>query len=117
VRRAGRCAPNPSSGNLHPTEGYVLLGRVRGSAKRRGFSTTRRCSTASSWRAIARRRYFERLMRAISGRSIPRRLASVHWREAWKYGERAFRYCQHDVGHAIAPSASRRRRSAGRRWC
>jgi nitroreductase len=28
-------------------------------------------------------------------------LSSVYWREAWKYGERAFRYCQHDVGHAI----------------
>lgn len=26
---------------------------------------------------------------------------SVNWRETWKYGERAFRYCQHDVGHAI----------------
>jgi hypothetical protein len=29
-------------------------------------------------------------------------LSSIHWREVWKYGERAFRYCQHDVGHAIA---------------
>jgi nitroreductase len=29
-------------------------------------------------------------------------LSSVHWREAWKYGERGFRYCQHDAGHAIA---------------
>ena len=29
-------------------------------------------------------------------------LTSVHWREAWKYGERAYRYCQHDVGHAMA---------------
>jgi nitroreductase len=28
-------------------------------------------------------------------------LTSVHWREAWKYGERAFRYCNHDAGHAI----------------
>jgi nitroreductase len=28
-------------------------------------------------------------------------LTSVVWREAWKYGERAFRYCQHDVGHAL----------------
>ena len=28
-------------------------------------------------------------------------LSSVLWREAWKYGERAFRYCQHDVGHAV----------------
>ena len=29
-------------------------------------------------------------------------ITSIHWREAWKYGERAYRYCQHDVGHAIA---------------
>jgi nitroreductase len=29
-------------------------------------------------------------------------LSSIHWREAWKYGERAYRYCQHDVGHAMA---------------
>ncbi len=28
-------------------------------------------------------------------------LTSISWREAWKYGERAFRYCQHDTGHAI----------------
>ncbi len=29
-------------------------------------------------------------------------MSSIHWREAWKYGERAFRYCQHDTGHALA---------------
>ena len=29
-------------------------------------------------------------------------LSSIYWREAWKYGERAFRYCHHDIGHAIA---------------
>lgn len=29
-------------------------------------------------------------------------LSSIFWREAWKYGERGFRYCNHDVGHAIA---------------
>jgi nitroreductase len=28
-------------------------------------------------------------------------LSSIHWREAWKYGERAFRYCQLDMGHAL----------------
>ncbi len=32
-------------------------------------------------------------------------LSSIHWREAWKYGERAYRYCQHDVGHALAALA------------
>src|SRR5207245_8022395 len=29
-------------------------------------------------------------------------LSSIHWREAWKDGERECRYCQHDAGHAIA---------------
>ena len=28
-------------------------------------------------------------------------LLSIQWREAWKYVERAFRYGQHDAGHAI----------------
>ena len=32
-------------------------------------------------------------------------LTSIHWRESWKYGERAFRYCHHDVGHAIGSFA------------
>ena len=32
-------------------------------------------------------------------------LSTIAWREAWKYGERAFRYCQHDLGHAIAAVA------------
>jgi SagB-type dehydrogenase family enzyme len=28
-------------------------------------------------------------------------LTSIFWREAWKYGDRAYRYCCHDLGHAI----------------
>ena len=32
-------------------------------------------------------------------------LGSIPWREAWKYGERAFRYCQLDAGHAIGAAA------------
>ena len=29
-------------------------------------------------------------------------VSSIFWRESWKYGERAFRYCNHDAGHALA---------------
>lgn len=32
-------------------------------------------------------------------------LSSIFWREAWKYGERALRYCNHDAGHALAAVA------------
>ena len=44
---------------------------------------------------------FARLTRGLAAGAFLVGLSSVHWREAWKYGERAFRYCQHDVGHAI----------------
>jgi nitroreductase len=40
-------------------------------------------------------------MRAFPESSFLVGLTSVLWREAWKYGERAFRYCQHDIGHAL----------------
>ena len=53
---------------------------------------------------------------AAAGTSCLVALTSIHWREAWKYGERAFRYCQHDLGHAIAAVSICRgaRRVAGR---
>ena len=41
------------------------------------------------------------LARLLPGGAFLLGLASIHWRESWKYGERAFRYCQHDVGHAL----------------
>jgi nitroreductase len=44
---------------------------------------------------------FERLMNGFPPQAFLVGLSSVYWREAWKYGERAFRYCQHDAGHAI----------------
>jgi len=44
-------------------------------------------------------------------------LSSIHWREAWKYGERAFRYCQHDIGHAIASGDMRPPRWVGQPRC
>lgn len=28
-------------------------------------------------------------------------LTSIYWREAWKYGVRAYRYCMLDIGHAL----------------
>ena len=41
----------------------------------------------------------------LTMRRIPRAYGSdspsIHWREAWKYGERGFRYCQLDIGHAL----------------
>jgi SagB-type dehydrogenase family enzyme len=74
---------NPSSGNLHPTEAYVVVdGRV--------------CHYAPKEHALE-----VRAEGVDTGGAVLIALTSIAWREAWKYGERAFRYCQHDVGHAI----------------
>lgn len=97
-RWALRC--NPSSGNLHPTEGYLVCPRVDASlpggvhhyVSRDHVLETRARVDAPEWNeAFARG--------VIVG------LSSIHWREAWKYGMRAWRYCQHDCGHAIAAVA------------
>ena len=96
---------NPSSGNLHPTEAYVVAGPlpplaetpVVGHYAPDRHALEPRCRfDADAWLA------------ACGGRQDMWLLAltSIHWREAWKYGERAFRYCQHDLGHAVAAAAA-----------
>jgi SagB-type dehydrogenase family enzyme len=91
---------NPSSGNLHPTEAYVIAGASPGLGDTAGVfhyaperhALERRCAfDAAPWQAAG-----------MEPESWLIALTSIHWREAWKYGERAFRYCQHDMGHAIA---------------
>jgi len=96
---------NPSSGNLHPTEGYLLCGPVDGLV-----AGPLVCHYAPKEHALEVRAQVDpALWEALCARCPPETifvgLTSVHWREAWKYGERAYRYCQHDLGHAIAAVA------------
>jgi len=44
----------------------------------------------------------EKIMKGLPSDTIFIGLSSIYWREAWKYGLRAFRYCHHDLGHAMA---------------
>jgi SagB-type dehydrogenase family enzyme len=85
---------NPSSGNLHPTEFHFVT---------RGLK---------DWpdglyhydpsRHMAEQRGRGTFETRLAGGSAPIVfvLTSIVWREAWKYGERAYRYCLHDIGHA-----------------
>lgn len=92
---------NPSSGNLHPTEAYVVCGRVDGLSEHPGVY-----HYDVEHHALERRARFEPRAwtdsRGNERRVVLVALTSIHWRESWKYGERAFRYCQHDLGHAVA---------------
>ncbi|MGE0711649.1 MAG: nitroreductase [Planctomycetota bacterium] len=92
---------NPSSGNLHPTEGYLLTDLWAGPAVHH---------YAPHEHALERRGALERAAwEALLG-DAPRPallvgLSSIGWREAWKYGLRSYRYCQLDLGHALAALA------------
>jgi SagB-type dehydrogenase family enzyme len=92
---------NPSSGNLHPTEGYVLAGAVAALGEAPGLYHYAPREHALERRADCPAGLFERLVAGFPPHAFLVGLSSIYWREAWKYGERAFRYCQHDVGHAI----------------
>lgn len=71
---------NPSSGNLHPTEFHLLAPD--------GLYHYRPSSH------MLERRY-------PAGRApVAFVLTSIAWREAWKYQDRAYRYCLLDIGHA-----------------
>ncbi|MGA7982430.1 MAG: SagB/ThcOx family dehydrogenase, partial [Chromatiaceae bacterium] len=89
TRWALRC--NPSSGNLHPTEGYLISPDLPGLGA--GIYHYQPESHRLELRAAAPLAWSGGVVLALTG---------IHWREAWKYGIRAFSYCQHDCGHALA---------------
>lgn len=92
---------NPSSGNLHPTEAYLLL--PPGAVETQGLLAHYAPDVHSlEVRAELPAPVAEQLATALPPGGFLLGLASIPWREAWKYGERAYRYCQHDLGHALA---------------
>ncbi|EFJ09853.1 hypothetical protein SELMODRAFT_129197 [Selaginella moellendorffii] len=96
---------NPSSGNLHPTEGYVISGPVTGVCDSPFIAHYAPKEHALEIRAQMPPSTWKELSMDFPPGSFFVGLSSIFWREAWKYGERAFRYCNHDVGHAIGAVA------------
>jgi SagB-type dehydrogenase family enzyme len=97
---------NPSSGNLHPTEAYLIAGPMATSSPGlfppglyhyapKSHALEKLASMEEeSWQALK-----------IPNGTLLLALTSIYWRESWKYGERAFRYSMLDVGHALAAVA------------
>ncbi|HSP06558.1 MAG TPA: SagB/ThcOx family dehydrogenase [Acidobacteriota bacterium] len=92
---------NPSSGNLHPTEGYAILGNAVPEIPA-GVYHYVPPEHALEQRAEISAGDFSELAAGLPAQTFFVGLTSIHWREAWKYGERAYRYCQHDIGQALA---------------
>ena len=85
---------NPSSGNLHPTEfHFCSQGLVEWPD---GLYHYRPSSHMAEQRALGD---FGRKL-VSSDDPLVFVLTTIVWREAWKYKDRAYRYCLHDIGHA-----------------
>ena len=96
---------NPSSGALHPTEGYLLSGPIPGLSGAPALHHYSPFHHGLEPRAALSDRDWSDLTHGLPSGAFFIALTSIHWRESWKYGERAFRYCHHDVGHAVAAVA------------
>jgi len=101
---------NPSSGNLHLTETWVIARGVEGlddglyHYQSRDHSLEQRASSpppSGESPTSGDQGPGERAQR-VPPPALWLGFSSIPWREAWKYGERAFRYCQLDMGHMLA---------------
>lgn len=96
---------NPSSGNLHPTEGWLILPALEGASTDAGAPAALHHyaphAHALERRAVLAPEFASALFASLPDGAFLVALSSIAWREAWKYGERAYRYVNHDVGHAL----------------
>lgn len=86
---------HPSSGNLHPTETWLISNAVPGLPD--GLHHYQPFDHSLEHRAWGDQ--------TDATPAVWFGYSSIAWREAWKYGERAFRYCQLDMGHVLAALA------------
>ncbi|UUZ76200.1 hypothetical protein LP414_33435 [Polaromonas sp. P1(28)-13] len=107
---------NPSSGNLHPTEGYALLPALEQLGDTAAVYHYAPREHALERRAVLDAKRWAELIAPFPEGSFFVGLSSVHWREAWKYGERASATASTTSDTRWPACVSRQRRSAGD-WC
>jgi len=90
---------NPSSGNLHPTEAHLIL--LEMDFIPAGVYHYDPYHHALELRATTPEGMWSALLGHFQTGGFIIGLSSIFWCESWKYGERAYRYCNLDVGHAL----------------
>lgn len=92
---AVRC--NASSGNLHPTESYLILPPT---LKEQKIQSAVLHYEPQNHELELLATFETDFWSTLPKGSFLLGISSINWREVWKYGERAFRYTNLDVGHA-----------------
>src|SRR3989441_2873022 len=94
---------NPSSGNLHPTEGYLLIGAVPGVAFTPGLYHYAPREHGLERRADCPDELLAELLHAFPPQAFLVGLSSIHWRGAGEDRERATPYLPPGNGAARSP--------------
>ena len=92
---------SPSNGNLQPTEAYLVLPALRQVGARPAIYHYSPLLHALEERRALSPEDWEELAIPLPPDGFVLGLTSIVWRQAWKFGERAFRYTTLDLGHAI----------------
>lgn len=94
---------NASSGNLHPTETHVLVAANLAGIEKGAYhyDVLDHCLEQRSKKDVVGP-LWDGLATKLPAPEVAVCLSSIFWRESWKYEQRGFRYCQHDLGHALA---------------
>ena len=92
---AVRC--NASSGNLHPTESYLILPPI---LKEQNAQSAVLHYAPKNHELELLTTFETNFWSTLAEGSFLLGISSITWREVWKYGERAFRYTNLDAGHA-----------------
>src|SRR4030095_15235306 len=79
---------NPSSGNLHPTEGYLWLPAVEKLAREAGVYHYRPLDHALERRAVIPDATWRAMSEPLGAGAFFVGFSSIHWREAGRSGER-----------------------------
>lgn len=94
-----RC--NPSAGGMHPTEVYLWSGPQEGLASTPSLFHYNAYEHGLALRATLADAPWRQLLKQLPTDTLLAGFTSIHWRSVWKFGERGYRFCQHDLGHAL----------------
>lgn len=94
---------NPSAGNLQPTELHLLSNGIKGlkDGLYHYFVPEHNLERRGDESILPSLLSCDGIPEEFSKSSLVIILTTIFWRQAWKYQNRALRYCYHDMGHAL----------------